>query len=140
MKNQLFIISHNDFAEGIVKSVQMIAGKNTNIKAFGLQMGEHPSTITEKIEARIKPDERVFVLADLIGGSVENDATRLLNYPNVCLIGGINLPLVLEIVLTNPQTDEQIDHILESAKGGLRRIRLESGENSEAEKADNFFQ
>ncbi|API88709.1 hypothetical protein BKP56_05140 [Marinilactibacillus sp. 15R] len=132
MNERIILISHSDFAVGIKSAVEMIVGKQASIEAYGLIPGEHPEIIINKVKDSIKEEDRIIILSDLVGGSMNNTAMTLLEYPNVTLIAGVNLPLAIEVALTKPQTDEEIEKVIEVAKTSIKHMKLEKIE-------DDFF-
>jgi fructoselysine and glucoselysine-specific PTS system IIA component len=58
-------------------------------------------------------DEEWVVFSDLLGGSITNQLVQAAAGKNVHIIAGFNLPLLLEMVLADPE--EPISSILETA-------------------------
>ena len=58
----------------------------------------------------------------MVGSSVNNDMVGLLgDYPNVTLISGMNLPLVITLALDEgPSTEEELDEIIAQAAEGIK--------------------
>lgn len=118
---KILLISHNSLAKGLAKAVEMIAGPQENLAAYALMPGENPDDIVAGFAKDLPSDEPVLILADLVGGSMCNAAMALLKRPNVRLIGGMNMALVLQLVL-NP--DANLDHVIQSARDSLQEVRL----------------
>ncbi|GEK05615.1 PTS sugar transporter subunit IIA [Schleiferilactobacillus harbinensis] len=133
---RIIFISHNKLAAGMKAAVEMIAGQQDNLEAYGLMPGQNPDEIISHLRTTITPDEHVLILADLVGGSMCNAAMALLNLPNVKLLGGMNLALALQVVLTPPKTDDEIDHMLDQAKTNLEHVVLKKVTNNDG---DAFF-
>ncbi|OTO77327.1 hypothetical protein A5865_001203 [Enterococcus sp. 12E11_DIV0728] len=133
MKKAYYLISHNEFATGLKKAVEMIIGKQDNLKAFGLMPGGHPDEIIEKIEKEITDEMDVVILGDIAGGSVCNSALALTTRPNVVLVTGTNLPLAMEIIVTQTTDQEAIDAIIVEVREGMKTLCIEpvSGDNGE---------
>ena len=74
-------------------------GNLNQVKGYGVQEGENPDLLIQKIRQEIAPSEQVIILADIFGGSMCNSALRLLDMENVTLVAGMNLPLAMEIIL-----------------------------------------
>jgi len=125
MEYKVILISHNDFAEGLRKALEMIMGNLSQLKAYGLQEGENPDLLIQKIRQEIAPSEQVIILADIFGGSMCNSALRLLDMENVTLVAGMNLPLAMEIILMKPKTKEALDDLIEHVKSGIKRVELD---------------
>lgn len=122
MSRKIYFISHNDFAKGLKRSVEMIAGKQPNVTAYGLEPGGDPNEIARQIEADIDTTDTVIILGDLEGGSVCNAALRLTVRPNVTLIAGTNLALALQVVLSSPEAN--LDDEIEEARKRIKKLKL----------------
>ena len=46
---KVIVVSHGSYARGLVDTVQMIAGKQEDLEAFGLESEESVDTLKEKI-------------------------------------------------------------------------------------------
>ena len=123
-KYQIFFISHNKLAEGVLAAVKMIAGNQIDATAYGLMPGQNPEDKVNEIEAKIADDSHVLILADLFGGSMANAAVRLAAKPNVRLITGLNLALALESVLEKPCSDAEIDKVIQRARENVREVTI----------------
>ncbi|MFD2728402.1 PTS sugar transporter subunit IIA [Enterococcus camelliae] len=136
-KTVYFLISHNEFAKGLKKALEMIAGEQSNVYAFGLMPGDHPDNIVKKMEHCMTDDiDHVVILGDLAGGSVCNAALKLTVNPKVTLIAGVNLPLAMEIIIAKANTPATISPILEQAKNEMKMITVQQ---LKAETMEDFF-
>ena len=87
--------------------------------------GEHYQPMVEKVEKEVTehPETQYIILTDLYGGSVCNGMTMLAGYPNVRLLAGMNMGLVINILLTPGQiSDELLDEIVEESRASLRKV------------------
>lgn len=125
MQSKVILISHNEYALGLKKTLEMITGEHEHLYAFGLMPGDHPDDLIEKVKQLVNPEELTFILGDIAGGSVCNAAMPLTLKENVYLIAGMNLPLAMQIVL-NPPTDKSgFEHILNNSRENLKPIKVE---------------
>ncbi|UPO90132.1 hypothetical protein [Niallia sp. Man26] len=134
MEKKIFLISHSDFAEGIKGALEMITGKQDNLFAYCLKEDNTPNVLIEDIRQKINENDQVILLADITGGSMYNEAISLLVLPNVRLIGGMNLSLLLSLVLEENITDENLEKIIQSAKDGIKPANI-----SKITEQDDFF-
>lgn len=76
MKKKIFLISHGKLAEGMANALEMLVGDIGDLTTYGLMPGQAPEEIANAIEEQIKlcPDDRIFIVADLLCGSVSNAA------------------------------------------------------------------
>ena len=128
---RIILVSHNQLAPGMKAAVEMIAGPQANLEAYGLMPGDQP--IIHAIKATITADQDVLVLADIVGGSMCNAAMKLLNLPNVRLVGGMNLALVLQIVLAPPTDAAALAHVIDQAQASLHPVIIQQTSD------DDFF-
>lgn len=136
MKKYIFLISHGKLAEGMLSSLQMLIGETDGVTAYGLMPGENPDTIAASIETFLldHAEDRIFILADLLGGSVSNAATRLSLHSNVRMVNGMNLASVVSIFLAPTDiSDEELEDLLAEARDGLSLVSfvLETEEDDE---------
>lgn len=99
---KVVVVSHGSFSKGLVESVQMLAGEQEKLVAYGLFPEEPVTVLTEKLEKEIlatPKDEEILFLTDLFHGSPFNAVVSLMRNYEFYHITGINLPLMLEIVL-----------------------------------------
>ncbi|WP_275400288.1 PTS sugar transporter subunit IIA [Enterococcus faecium] len=125
MKKAYFLISHNQFAEGLKNALEMIIGKQDNLRAYGLMPGGHPDEIIAKIEEQITDEMEVVILGDIAGGSVCNSALELTTHPNVVLVTGTNLSLAMEIVGSQTTKKAEIDVIIANAREGMKILTVD---------------
>ncbi|MCF7547085.1 PTS N-acetylglucosamine transporter subunit IIBC [Enterococcus faecium] len=83
------------------------------------------SSIEEKINevmVRDNEDTDILIFTDMLGGSVNQAFIKYINQPNVYLITGMNLPVVLTILLNTLNkrlTDNHIREAIQEAQDQL---------------------
>ena len=81
---------------------------------------ESPTEIARRIERQVaaEPDCDFMIFCDIHGGSVHNQLTELCRYPNVYLVGGMTLSMILECHLNvqDISTMELLENAVQSAK------------------------
>ena len=123
-------------------SIQMIIGKNESLSCYGMMPGEHYSLIVDaiEIEAKANTETQYIIIADLFGGSVCNGCASLTDLPNVKLISGMNMGLVIEMVLAPaPVSDEMIAEGLASCKEGITHVSNDLVKLQSDNSDENFF-
>lgn len=141
MENKkIILVSHGKLSEGMLHSVQMIVGENPDLSCMGMLPGEHYQPMVDAVRQQLEehPDTQYLVIADLLGGSVCNGMMTLTGYPNMKLIAGMNMGLVINLLLTpGCLNDEEIDAKLQEAKDINKRVVIEQagGDNGE----EDFF-
>ena len=106
--NQVILASHGGLATGALDTVHMIVGEAPNVHAVTLERDDKES-ITAKVEALAKgfsPDDAVYVLTDMLGSSVNNSMVEYqAAHPDVTVIAGMNMPMVLTLALADSPLD-----------------------------------
>jgi fructoselysine and glucoselysine-specific PTS system IIA component len=103
---KFLIVSHGAFAGGILSALELITGAAGEV--LQAYMDENKS-VEEELAAMLSgagADEEWVVFTDLLGGSITNQVLRvaagLSGGGSVHVVAGVNLPLVVEVVLSDP--------------------------------------
>ena len=99
---KVIVVSHGSYARGLVDTVQMIAGKQEDLEAFGLESEESVDTLKEKIRQSIEQasqEEEILILTDIFYGSPFNTVISLMPEYDLYHVTGINLPLMMEVIM-----------------------------------------
>ncbi len=136
---KIFISSHGHFASGIKSSVEILMGPNQRITVFDAYIDqdsvqEHLDRFYEGVEE----NDKVILLSDLYGGSVNQVMYTYLERPNTTLIAGVNLALVLELAVREDITEQEIRELVEQSRTMLRVVELDNSDASQAEDGDFF--
>jgi PTS system mannose-specific IIA component len=122
---KIIIATHGELSKGLVNSISIIAGESfaEQIQTYSLYPGEDVSALAEKVKEEVLRDSSIdyVLLTDIMGGSVDNNLYHLITNPNVWLISGVNLLLVLEIILAAEETptEQVLLRSVESAKDSI---------------------
>ncbi|CRH94140.1 EIIAB-Man [Chlamydia trachomatis] len=109
MAKKLLLISHGYFCEELKKSTEMIMGPQENIDSLPLLPEESPDDFRRKFEEKVTELGDVIVLADLMGGTPCNVASRLvMEGAQFDLYSGMNMPMVIGF-LNGVLLDEEVD-------------------------------
>lgn len=128
------LVSHGDFAKGLLDSLSMLAGKRDDVIAAGLTNGISAAQFAEEFAKAIEvipSDADIIVLADIIGGSplttAMNTLASLNRIDKTIAIGGMNLPLALTTVLMKDAFEGQdlVNNVLGEATQALKQFVLE---------------
>jgi len=113
MKKEWFvsivIVTHGDFGRVLLKSVELILGKQKNVFTLGIKQGDNIEVLKTKLEKILKRNKKggneTIVLVDLFGASPFNITLSLLkNYDLKCLTG-VNMPMLIEILSFREECD-----------------------------------
>lgn len=142
----IVIVSHGKMAEGLEDSCRLFFPNGLeNVKTCCLFQEDGPDEFEEKIDKCIQEvdvGEGAVVLCDLYGGTPCNCAARLVmrKYPDVPVITGVNLAMLLELLgyrlSQNNIKDIDLQHIMDSGKKGV--ILVNDALNRKKE--DDFFE
>ncbi|MDF7638040.1 PTS N-acetylglucosamine transporter subunit IIBC [Lactobacillus sp. ESL0791] len=119
---KVIIVTHKSLAEGFKDSLNFFTGVNDQIVAISAY--EDNNVFPEKQLAdelkNSKPEDKIIILTDMLGGSVNQHASRYID-KNIYLITGINLSIALEIVLLPEEkvSNKKIEEMVKEARKQL---------------------
>ncbi|MFC5630751.1 MULTISPECIES: PTS sugar transporter subunit IIA [Streptococcus] len=132
MAKQLILISHGLFCEELKKSTEMIMGPQDIIHTVGLLPEEGPDDFRLKLEEKMAELKEFVVLADLMGGTPCNVASRMvMEGKGFDLYAGMNMPMIIGF-LNGVLLGEDID-LVEFGSTNIHHINdlLSFNENDE---------
>lgn len=133
---KIFLSSHGHLASGIKSSLDILLGNSDKLTVFDAYVDEtNLTTVLDAFYANVGNDEQVILLSDLYGGSVNQQMALYTNKPNTTLIAGVNLALVLELVVAQDLTKDQIEEIVEQSRSMMRIVDLDADQQVQ----DDFF-
>ncbi|MBQ6636511.1 MAG: PTS fructose transporter subunit IIA [Lachnospiraceae bacterium] len=126
------LVSHGEFAPGLHKAVNMLAGEEReDVLSTSLKNGMGADEFAEKVKSVLSvvgPEDEIILFADIVGGSPLATTANVLMEMDLLgrtrMIGGMNLPLVLTCVLSkdDEETAELIDELIEGAKEQIKEF------------------
>ena len=126
---KVIVVSHGSYARGLVDTVQMIAGKQEDLEAFGLEPEESVDTLKEKIRQSIEQasqGEEILIPTDIFYGSPFNTVISLMPEYDLYHVTGINLPLMMEVIMgriSGKHAEEICKELLKAAPDTVRDVR-----------------
>lgn len=96
--NQVILASHGGLAAGMRDTVELIVGEVPNVHILSTTQDETESIAvrTQRLLKSFGPADAVYILTDVMGGSVNNDMITLLpEFPQATLLCGTNVCLAL---------------------------------------------
>lgn len=138
---KILVVSHGEFAKGILSSVQMIVGEQKDLMAFGIAPEEDREVLADKIRQVLdskQTDEEMLIVSDLFHGTPFNVCVELSEHYKFQHITGINLPLLLEILMDRTMgknVKEISEHVMEDAASTVKDVNklLENSSEDEEE-------
>ena len=131
---KILVIGHGRFAEGIKSVANIIVGDLSEVTFMNTYVDDIDFHI--ELDNYFSENKNVLVLTDLFGGSVNKAIIKYITKVNIDVITGINIPLILEILISNT-TGNNLDfrQIISSAKEQIVYVNdmLENLNNEEGE-------
>ena len=131
---KILVIGHGRFAEGIKSVANIIVGDLSEVTFMNTYVDDIDFHI--ELDNYFSENKNVLVLTDLFGGSVNQAIIQYITKVNIDVITGINIPLILEILISNT-TGNNLDfrQIISSSKEQIVYVNdmLEKLNNEEGE-------
>ena len=141
---RIIIASHASLAKGFCDALKLITGETENIYYINAFTDNfNPQEDLVSLLDSFSSDDSIFVLTELMGGSVNQFVSLLARERHFTLITGINLGLVLEIALKDEEslTDEAIREIIKKCRCDLTLMNDEfTALDAENQNEDEFFE
>ncbi|MDR1951924.1 MAG: PTS sugar transporter subunit IIA [Elusimicrobiota bacterium] len=119
------IATHDCLAEKLLSAAERIAGKQDNVYAIQMSLGESLSQMQEKLEIFIKginDGKGVLILVDMVGGTPCNASVPLCRIFNTEVVTGVNLPMVLSAMFSSKIMENAKELADKVYKDGQRSI------------------
>jgi len=117
---KVIIITHGNYGKELLKSVEMIAGKQKNGYSFSINEDTNIDDIKKQVGELIEGDTYIFV--DIYGGSPFNCAISFLSNPRVKVISGFNMPMILEFFVNR---NRDIETMIEDSRKSITYVNDE---------------
>jgi len=136
MTRKFLIATHGTLAAGIKSSLDLIIGSVEHVFLLEAYVDEQMSVEAElqNILAQVGEQDELVVFTDILGGSITNQILQHCLRPNVYVVSGVNLPLVIDMMLADSATpmEEVISTAIENAKEQMVFVnKLLTGQNGE---------
>lgn len=142
MAKQIIIATHAALSEGFKSSLDFIFGGCENLYTIeGFTKEKDPGIAFDKLIANFESDDKVIVLTDLSGGSVNKLIAERLANKKFYLISGINFALLLEMACADENTldDEFIRSAIARCKEDMRFMNDAILETDNQDDEDSFL-
>lgn len=130
---RIVVASHGSMAEGMKNTIELFAGKNENISYLSAYVKKNDdfTEMINKLFSSFNDDDKVIIFTDLMGGSVNQRLTvKAQGNPNVFIVYGFNLPVVIEAILSKEEvTKEYVQKLVQVGKDSLGMVDLEPAES-----------
>ncbi len=121
---KVIIITHGNYGEEVLKSVEMIAGKQDNAYAFSINEDTNINDIKKEVKNLIEDLTEIdtYIFVDIYGGSPFNCAISFLSNPRVKVISGFNMPMILEFFVNR---NRDIETMIEDSRKSITYVNDE---------------
>ncbi|UJF16420.1 PTS sugar transporter subunit IIA [Jeotgalibaca sp. MA1X17-3] len=108
----IILISHGYYAREALASAEMIVGKQEDCYSISVTDDKGLDRVEQdllNIYSQLEDKRKVLILCDIFGGTPSNTAVRfLMNHPEIQVISGFNLPMLLDIFLSRDSSLKDI--------------------------------
>ena len=112
----ILIITHGGFGKEIIKSMEMIMGKQYDVYFLGLYPEEDPAVFSMKVKEKIielNQNGEVLVMVDVFGGTPSNASASNMKDLKFECVTGVSLPMLIEVALNRSRSS--LDELVEMA-------------------------
>lgn len=136
--NQIILASHGELAAGMRNTVELIVGDVPHVHVLSTTREETESVVegARRLLSGFAPEDKVYILTDVLSGSVNNSLLTLLaKYPEVTLLCGMNACLALNLASEDgPISDADLEDYIRQAKEQIvncNKLLQNAAENEE---------
>jgi mannose PTS system EIIA component len=125
----IVIVSHGKLAEGLTDAVQMIVGPMAQLEDIALLETEAVEDLMEKVQKAVKKvdtGEGALIFVDIPGASPFNASARIaMENEALRVVGGINLPMLAEVLVSREGSDlDTLEKLaLQSGRDGIKSLQ-----------------
>ena len=124
----LILTGHGEYAVGVAHALEMIAGKQEAFKVVPFRESEPMETLEQNMRTAMEElqetTEGIVVFADLLGGSPFKSAMMAsVDFKNVEVVVGTNLPMLIEIAMLREFASSAQDVVTQSLTAGREAIQ-----------------
>ena len=105
----ILIVTHGDFAKGIVNGMELICGPQKQVETLSLVIQDDVEVFAQQVREKAKEldtGDGVLILVDFMSGSPANVVGRfILSEEQMEGIAGLNFPMLLEAVNSRDSMD-----------------------------------
>lgn len=136
---KILIATHGNLASGAKSTLEFLVGNIVDITCIDAYVDpdENLIDILENYFSKIDADDEVIVFTDIKGGSVNQKIIQYIMKPNIFLITGFNLPILLELAIMDKKiTVESLEEMIDICKNQLELIKIDMKRESD----DDFLE
>ncbi|MBW5783651.1 mannose/fructose/sorbose PTS transporter subunit IIA [Listeria monocytogenes] len=125
----IIIGTHGEAARELLKSTEMIIGKQDNVEFITFVPGENTDTLITKYKEKLDKldtSEGVIFMVDLFGDSPYNASSQIaLPEDNMDVVTGVNIPMLLETLSMRAASNQKdlVETALTAGSGGVKSLK-----------------
>lgn len=124
------MVGHGKFAKGLISSVDIVVGKQDNLKSVEFRLEDSVEVLEKNIKEKIetmKECNGILFLTDVVGGTPFKTCVLISQeIENSKVLSGVNLPILLEALMKRDtkNIDELKDSLIEIGREGIKSFEL----------------
>ncbi|MBF4692522.1 PTS sugar transporter subunit IIA [Fusibacter ferrireducens] len=135
----ILIATHGYLADGVKSLLSIIGDNQAKITYINAYVDDTP--YSDQLSSFFKTthqDDEIVIFSDLYGGSVNQKLMQYIDSPNVFLISGFNISIILEVLYQpSPLSNKILSDLIENSRQHLQLVK--PIEVTEETNSDDFF-
>lgn len=125
-KYNLVVTGHGHFATGMQSAIELLAGKQENIRYVNFSEDIDEKVLHQNLEKALSENNPTVVFTDLVGGTPYKEAAKIaFDSKNVYVVAGCNLASILETIYKEYDSIESyVDDLVNISKLGTQKLDL----------------
>ena len=124
----LVLVTYGRLAEEMISATEHVVGAQRNIRAICIgpddDMEQRRSDIVQAV-SEVDDGDGVILLTDMFGGTPSNLAISIMDKPNVEVIAGVNLPMLIKLASVR-ESESLVDAVASAQEAGRKYINVAS--------------
>ncbi len=124
----LVLVTYGRLAEEMISATEHVVGAQRNIRAICIgpddDMEQRRSDIVQAV-SEVDDGDGVILLIDMFGGTPSNLAISIMDKPNVEIIAGVNLPMLIKLASAR-ESESLADAVASAQEAGRKYINVAS--------------
>ncbi|MGT2933092.1 PTS sugar transporter subunit IIA [Streptococcus catagoni] len=122
---KVIVVAHGKFSEGIISSLELIAGKQEDLVGINFLSDMSTKDIKLALETEIADHKDILILTDLLGGTPFNVSSTLSvehTDKKIKVLSGLNLAMLIEAIFSRETVidiSQLVEQILEASHQGI---------------------
>ena len=124
----IVLVTHGRLADEFRSAVEHVIGRQDQMETICIQPQDNIEKRREEIVAavkRVNSGGGVAILTDMFGGTPSNLAISVMNEPNIEVVAGINLPMLVKLASVRGEVP-LADAVTQAQAAGRKYINIAS--------------